>query len=96
MAVGKNKTWNLGKGNHLLYNIKAVGKNIKRGGGEGDENLGEENQDLKKWRWGRISTFKELCSPLPLTFVRYNEDLVCQRPRVRYFQQPPYLEHRAS
>ena len=31
---------------HLSYNIQAVGKNIKC---EGDENLGEANQDLKNW-----------------------------------------------
>ena len=32
---------------HLVYNIKAVGKNIKRGRGEGEGNFGEENQDLE-------------------------------------------------
>ena len=33
---------------NLSYNFKAVGKNIKWGRGEGDANLGAENQDLKK------------------------------------------------
>ena len=31
--------------------IKAVGKNIKCGRGEGDRNFAEENQDLKKMGW---------------------------------------------
>ena len=32
---------------HFSYNIKAVGKNIKLGRGEGDGIFGEENKDLK-------------------------------------------------
>ena len=32
---------------HLVYNIKAVEKNIQWGRGEGKGNFGEENQDLE-------------------------------------------------
>ena len=54
----KNITLKKRKGNiyHLPYNIKAVGKKIKWERGERDKNLGEENQVLKKWGWGRISS----------------------------------------
>ena len=49
MAVEKNITWHgkkvEGEQIHLPYNIKAVGKNIKRGTVEGNGNFGEENQD---------------------------------------------------
>ena len=34
------------------------------GKGEGDGNFGEENQDLKKWEWERISSCRELYTPL--------------------------------
>ena len=37
-------TWKKGK-RKQGYNIKAVGKNVKWGRGEGDGNFGEENQD---------------------------------------------------
>ena len=30
-----------------------------------DRNFGEENQNLKKWGWGRISSCRELYTPLP-------------------------------
>ena len=40
MAVGKNIT-------NVPYNIEAVGKYIKWRKGEGDENIGGENPDLK-------------------------------------------------
>ena len=40
-----------GKQYHLLYNIGAVGKNIK--GEEGDGNFEEEKQDLKKLGAGK-------------------------------------------
>ena len=50
MAVGKNISWTIfstlykekGKRYHLLYNIEAVGKNIKAGRGEGDGQFGKE------------------------------------------------------
>ena len=45
MAVGKNITWKKRKGvaiSSSLYKIKAVGKNIKWGKGEEDENFGDE------------------------------------------------------
>ena len=32
--------------------------------GEGDGNFGEDNQDLKIWGWGRISSFTELYTPV--------------------------------
>ena len=38
---------------HLPYNIKAVGKNIKWGGGEGDGKLVNENQDFKNTEVGK-------------------------------------------
>ena len=64
MAVGKNTSWTIfstlnkekGKRYHLLYNIEAVGKNIKAGKGEGDGQFGIE--DLKNWG-GRISRCRE-------------------------------------
>ena len=36
-----------GKQFHISHYIEALGKNIKRGKGEGHGNFGEENQDLK-------------------------------------------------
>ena len=42
MSCGKK-----GKQYHLFYNIKAVGKKIKWGRGEGEGNFMEENQDFK-------------------------------------------------
>ena len=59
MAVGKNITWIIGKGkakSSSLYYFKAVCKNIKWGRGE--------NQDLKIWGWGRISSRRELYTSL--------------------------------
>ena len=50
MAVGKNITWKreIGKQYNLPYIMKAVGNTIKLGtGGDGDENVGEENQVLR-------------------------------------------------
>ena len=44
-AMRKNKTYERGKQYNLLYNIDAIGKNIKWGKGEGDGNFGEENKD---------------------------------------------------
>ena len=41
-----------------IYNIEAVGKNIKWGKGEG--NFREESLDLKYGGWGRISSCMEL------------------------------------
>ena len=38
-----------GKQYHPLYNIKAVGKNIKWAKGEGDGIFGKK---IKKWGWG--------------------------------------------
>ena len=32
--------------------------------GKGDRNFGEENQDFKTWGWGRISSCRELYTPL--------------------------------
>ena len=51
---------------HIPYNFEAVGKNIKRRRGEGDGIFGEENQDLKDGGWGRISSCRELYTPLNL------------------------------
>ena len=64
MGVGKNITWKKGKGKqcHFPYNIMAVGKNIR--GEEENGDFGEENQDLKRWGWGRIQSFRELYTPL--------------------------------
>ena len=45
-------------------NIISVGKNIKGERGEGDEHFWEENQDLKKWVWGRISSRRKLYTSL--------------------------------
>ena len=63
---GKNITWIKGKGKqyHLLYDIEAVGKNIKLGKVEGDGNFGEENRDLNKIGWERISSCSDLFTPL--------------------------------
>ena len=47
MAVGKNLMWKKGKGKQYHH----AGK---RGRGETDGNFKEENQDFKKWCWGRI------------------------------------------
>ena len=52
MAVGNNVTWLKGKGeakssSQNNHNIKAVGKNIKRGKGEGAEILMKEIMILK-------------------------------------------------
>ena len=40
-----------GKQYHLPFNIETVRKSIKWRRGEEDGNLGEENQDFKKWGW---------------------------------------------
>ena len=43
----------------------AAGKNIKWGGGDGmDKKFGVENQDFLKWEWGRVSSCRELYTPL--------------------------------
>ena len=61
------KLYNVKKGkeeaNHLLFNFEVFGKNIEWGKREGDENCGEDNQDLKKLGWGRISSYRELYTP---------------------------------
>ena len=53
-----------GKQYHLPYGIETAGKNIKWGRGEGGPQIWEENQDLKEWVWGRISSCRELYTPL--------------------------------
>ena len=65
MVVEKNITWKKGRGEqyHLPHNIKAVGKNIKKGTEEEDENVWEENQDIKKWGWGKISSCRNFIHP---------------------------------
>ena len=50
-----------GKQYHLHYDIEAMGRILS---GEDDGNIGEENQNLKTWGWGRISSFRELYRPL--------------------------------
>ena len=40
-----------GKQYLLFYNIKAVGKNIKQGKGEGGGNFGKNNQDFSNMGW---------------------------------------------
>ena len=56
MAVGKNITWKKERvrGSNIIFPIilRLLGKNIKRGKGEGRK-VQEENQDLKKWNRGR-------------------------------------------
>ena len=65
---GRREEYNVGKKGkgkqyHLFCNVKAVGKNIKWGRVSGDI-MGNKNQDLKKWGWGRISSCTELYTPL--------------------------------
>ena len=67
MAVGKIITW--GKGNQ--YHLTLILKLLERiSSGEGDGSFGEENQDFLKWVQGRISSCRELFTPLsPRTFL---------------------------
>ena len=61
MSVCKNKAWKKkekGKQYHFSFIIKAAGKNIKLGRGEGDENFGEENKDFKKGGGGAGKNIK--------------------------------------
>ena len=66
MALGKNITWKRRKEKqyHLPYNIKAVGKNMTMGRGEGDRHFWEENQDFKTWGWVIIASCRDLYTPL--------------------------------
>ena len=70
----------MGKGKHYPrpYNIEAVWKNIKWEKGEGGRNFREENQDLGKWGWGRISSCMELYTTL--RFNTLDTDLWWQPP----------------
>ena len=47
-----------------VYKVSHPPLNIKWGKGEEDGNFGEENKDLEEWRWGRISSCRELYTPL--------------------------------
>ena len=62
-SFGKNITRKKGKQFNLPFNIEAVGKNIKWERREGDEHFGEEN-DFKKWGWGRLSSYWEFYTAL--------------------------------
>ena len=67
MSVGQNialkkRKW---KATSSSYNSEAVGKNIKWGKGEGNRNFeGKKSRFKKIIGWGRISSCRELYTPL--------------------------------
>ena len=72
--MGKNITLKKGKGKqyYLFYDIGAHGR---RTNGKEDGHFEEENQDLKKWRWGRILSFKGTLYT-PVGRARHEGDLI--------------------
>ena len=63
MAVGKNITWE--KGNNIIFPMifRLLGRILDGEVGNGTE-IEEENKDLRKWGWGRISSTRNLLHPL--------------------------------
>ena len=61
MAMGKNIMWK--KGSNIIFPLifEAVEKNIE---GVRGRKFWERKSGLKKWGWGRISSCRELYTPL--------------------------------
>ena len=64
--LGRIKRGINGKRNQYNFpsNIEALVKNIKRVKGKGTEMSRKKIKIFKKWGWGRISSFRELSTPL--------------------------------
>ena len=60
MAAGKNITRE--RGSEIIFReiLRLFGRISRDEKGEGEGNLGEVNQDFKKWELGRISSCREL------------------------------------
>ena len=72
-----------GKQDHLPYNIKAVGKNIRGGRGKGDAKFWEENQDLINWgSGGRITSCMELNTPFISSIRQINATITAHKKKL--------------
>ena len=65
MAVGKNITWEKGKGKQyrLSFNIDTVGKNIRWGKGKETENSGKKSRFKRKGMGKNINLKETLYTP---------------------------------
>ena len=70
MAVGKNITWKKERRNNIPFPIILRQLGIISSGEE-DGNFGEDKKYSKKLGWGRISSCKELYTPLLIILSTY-------------------------
>ena len=67
--------------------------------GEGDGNFGEENQDFKKWGWGRISGCRKLYKALEYDLINMcsagqDVDTEINLPKVKQVSSPSNINQR--